>query len=495
MNRQQAYLRERYRALVGYTGVLLVLVGASYLITLVMLIFYPQEWRLGGAWLLQGALVMGLGGFMWKRYAPAEPQPVSMQEGAVVVSLVWMFLILSGALPFMLVSDLNFHQAMFESTSTWTTTGLTVINVEEAPKLVLFYRSWIQFVGGAGLAILTLSAAAGPIGYGLSAAEGRTDRLAPHVRRSANIVLTLYVSYAVFGTVALWVAGMSPFDAINHAFTALSTGGFSTKTNSVAFWDSAVIEAVLIVLMILGTLNFLTVYTLLRGKFYAVYRNGELRAMLLQVAIAFFSVLFIVTLGVYATASRAIRVTIFEVISALSTCGLSITTYSDWNDFGWLVMVTLMLVGGGSGSTSGGIKQYRIYVIYKATLWEIRRAFMPPHAINEPTVWHGDNHHPLNDKQVRQVALFVGLYMAFFLIGSGMLTIYGYTMQEALFEFASSISGTGLSVGVTQPDMPVPVLWVQNLSMLMGRLEFFTIIVGLSKFTVDARTMFSNAAA
>jgi trk system potassium uptake protein TrkH len=136
----------------------------------------------------------------------------------------------------MAIGGLNFTQAVFESTSGWTTTGLSVVDVSVAPRLVLLYRSLMQLAGGAGLAVIMLSALAGPAGTGLSAAEGRADQLVPNVRRSAKLVVTIYSGYVIFGGVALNLAGMGWFDALNHAFAAISTGGFSTRAESIGSW-------------------------------------------------------------------------------------------------------------------------------------------------------------------------------------------------------------------------------------------------------------------
>jgi trk system potassium uptake protein TrkH len=392
----------------------------------------------------------------------------------------------------MIEADLNFSQAVFEATSAWTTTGLSVVDVESASPLILFYRSLLQLAGGAGLAIITMSAIAGPIGYGLSIAEGRGEQLAPHIRDSTNIVLSLYAGYVIFGIGALYVTGMSLFDAVNHSFSALSTGGFSTRVASIGYWDNPGVEAATILLMLLGTINFLTAYTLLRGRFRAVFKNGELRLMVALSALVVPSLFFIVTHDLYTSAGKALRVAIFETISAMSTTGFSTVGYTDWPDFGWLMLALLMIIGGGTGSTAGGIKQYRIYILYKAIIWELRKSFMPAHMVNEPAVWRGDRRQLLSDYQVRQVALFIGLYGTVFVLGSAIMTAYGYSLHETFFEFASSLGTVGLSVGVTAPDMPFAVMWTQIVAMVLGRLEFFAVLVGIFKLMGDCRVMFSR---
>ena len=327
---------------------------------------------------------------MWRFLAPKKIISLSLPEGSVIVVLSWLVAIVVGTIPFMLIQGLNFTQAMFESTSGWTTTGLSVVDVTQASRLILLYRSNIELAGGGGFAIIALAAISGLSGAGLTSAEGRTEQLAPNVRRSAKLVLSIYSGYAVVGILALWLAGMGWFDAVNHSFAALSTGGFSTRTDSIGYWDSPAVEAVTIVLMLLGTLNFLTSYFLLRGKLKAVFRNGEVRLMALVVPLCALIIFFGIAVNLYETLSKGIRVAIFETITALSTTGFSTVGYRDWNSLGWTILIILMLIGGGTGATAGGIKQFRIYALYRALLWEVKRMLQPKNTVTEPNYWQGD---------------------------------------------------------------------------------------------------------
>jgi trk system potassium uptake protein len=487
--RYRAFLQQRYRALFGYIGEILMIVGGLLLVPLIVIPFYPEEAEYAGGFLLAGLPVIALGVGMWRILTPKEPLSLSIQEGMVVVMVVWLAAILFGTIPLM-VAGLDFTQAAFESTSGWTTTGLTVVDMEESSHIILFYRSLMQLAGGAGFAIIMLSAIAGPTGAGLTAAEGRGDQLAPHVRQSASIVLRIYLAYMVCGILALWLAGMDWFNAVNHAFTALATGGFSTRPESIGYWDSAVIEVVIMVLMILGALNFLTAYTLFRRKFAPVRRNGEVRVAALLIPLSALLLLVVVTSQLY-TPDKALRTAVFEATSALTGTGFTtVDTYHRWSDFGWIVLIVLMSVGGGTGSTSGAIKQYRIYVMYKALSWEFRKAFMPQHTINEPAIWQGERRTLLNDALVRRVAVYVFLYLVAFLVGSCIIAAHGFSMSESMFEFASALGTVGLSVGVVTPDAPDSLLWTQTFGMYLGRLEFFAVIIGVVKLLRDARSIF-----
>ena len=484
------FLRQRYRAILGYTGLLSLIASLLILSPLALLIVYRQEAAEAWGFLIPG-LALGLPSlYVWRRLTPRPAESLSMSEGAVIVVLTWLLATLAGAIPF-IFSGMGFTHALFESTSGWTTAGLSVLDVSRASPLLLFYRSVTQLAGGAGLAILMLSTLTGPLGPGLAVVEGRQEQLLPHVRRSARLVLTLYAGYNVAGILALRLVGMTWFDAINHAFTALSTGGFSTRAQSIAYWRSPAIETILVVLMLLGMLNFLTAYTFLRTKFRATARNSEIRQSAILILIGATVLFFGVTGGLYATIGERLRVAIFNAVSALSTTGFATVDYGPWSGLGWLVLILFMLVGGGAGSTAGGIKQYRIHVLSKGLLWEFRRRLLPRRAVTEPDVWHGEQRSFIRDRQLRQVSMFVFLYVLVFVVGSGVIAAHGYPLQDSLFEFASALSTVGISVGITSADAPAGVLWVEMAAMFLGRLEFFTIVIGVLKLFHDGADILS----
>ncbi|MEL6468153.1 MAG: TrkH family potassium uptake protein [Cyanobacteria bacterium J06623_4] len=487
--RYQSFLRQRYRAVLGYTGLISAIAGLAILSPLIALFAYPEEASLAWGFLLPGLFLSGLGVVTWQLFNPGKAASLTKQEGAVIVVLSWLLAILVGTLPFLAITGLTFTQAMFESTSGWTTTGLSVVDVTQASRLILLYRSIMELFGGAGLAIITLSAIAGSVGASLSSAEGRSEQLAPNVRRSSKLVLIIYSGLCAVGTVALRISGVGWFDAVNHAFAALSTGGFSTRPDSIGYWDSPFVEAVTIVLMLFGGLNFVTIYLLLTGQLKSVIRNGQVRLQAVLIPIAAIAIFFGSAVSLYPTFSKAVRVSIFESVTALTTTGFSTVGYTDWNSLPWLVMIVLMLVGGGAGSTAGGIKQLRLYILYRSLLSETQEMLMPKGAICETEIWQGEQRHFLRADQIRQVALFIFLYLAVFLLGAFVMTGYGYSVQESLFEYASTMGTVGLSIGITASDAPAGVLWTQIVGMFLGRLEFFTVLIGVACVLRDLRPM------
>jgi trk system potassium uptake protein len=487
--RAKEYLKQQYAAILSAVGAILCIAGALMWTPLMVLPAYPAQAAQAPAFLLPGGACALLGWGLRRLFRSPADTTLSIQEGGIIVLLSWSAVIFFSAWPFVLISELAFSRAFFESMSGWTTTGLSVLDVARASPLILLWRSIIQFAGGAGLAVIMLSAIVGPTGIGISSAEGRSDQLVPQVRRSARLVLLIYIGYAAVGTTAFRAAGMSLFDALNHAFAAVSTGGFSTRAESIGYWDSAAVEAVSLPLMLLGNLSFVTAWFLWRGKLRIVARNGEVRLLALLIPLAAAAMFLFASRSIYPQLGKAVRVALFETVTALSTTGFTTVAYSAWNPFAVLLLVMLMLIGGGTCSTAGGIKQFRIYLFGKLLAWEIRRFFLPRSAAFECAIQEGGHRVFVDDARVRQMAVFVFLYLTTYGAGVLLLCACGFDLADALFEFASALGTVGLSAGVTSAHMPDIALWAETGAMFLGRLEFVVVIVSLFKMGKDARLM------
>ena len=487
--RQAAYLRGRYRAIGSSVGTILLLASPLVAAPLLVLLARPQDAQHAGAFVAPAVALAVLGLALRRAFRGATGDPLTVPEGGVIVLASWVTVVLASAWPFAAILDLPYSRALFESVSGWTTTGLSVVDVTEAGPMLLLWRSLTQFAGGAGWAVLMMSAIAGPTGIGVASAEGRSDQLVPQVRRSARLVLVLYTGYAAAGVVAYRVAGMPAFDALAHALAAVSTGGFSTRAGSIGAFDSLAIEAVTVGLMLLGSLSFLTAWALLRGNAGAATRSSEVRLVAVLAPIAIAALLLGTTRAVYAQLGEAVRVAAFETISAFTTTGFTIADYAPWNGFGLALLVLLMTIGGGHASTAGGVKQFRVVLLARMIGWELRRSRLPRGAVVQNAVWEAGRRVFVDDRQLRQVASFVVLYLATFALGVLVLAASGFGLQDAIFEFASGLGTVGLSVGPTRADMPDAALAALMVAMFLGRLEFTVVIVSVLKLAADVRAM------
>jgi trk system potassium uptake protein TrkH len=231
---------------------------------------------------------------------------------------------------------------------------------------------------------------------------------------------------------------------------------------------------------------------LLKGNVKAGARNSEMRQTGLLLVLGAVVLLLGGIPGFYGSLGQRARVAVFHSVAALSTTGFATVTFEGWNGLGWLLLIVFMLFGGSTCSTAGGIKQERIYVLLRGLLWEFRRRLLPRTVVSEPDVWLGEERHFLTDRHLRRVAMFAFLYLTFFVAGSGIMTAYGYPLQDSLFEFASTLSTVGLSVGVTAPDTPATILWLQVCAMILGRLGFFTVVIGVVRIASDLPAMWGR---
>jgi len=491
--REKDYLRQRYAAIISSIGLILLISSVVMLAPLLVLISHPEEVDHARAFGLPAGCLFLLGIVLRKAFRSPRNITLSVQEGGIIVLLSWITVILFSAWPFTAALGLPYSRAVFESVSGWTTTGLSVVDVTNAGRMILVWRSIMQLAGGAGLAIIMMSAIVGPVGVGISSAEGRSDQLVPHVRRSARLVLIIYACYAIAGTLAYWIAGMPLFDAVNHAFAAVSTGGFSTRAESIGYWDSTTIEAITLPLMILGNLSFVSAWFLWRGRLRIVARNGELRLLAVLIPFSVAAMFLLTSQTLYPQLGKSIRVAIFETVTAITTTGFSTVSYGNWNAFGLFLIITLMLIGGGTCSTAGGIKQFRIYLLCKVLYWEIKRSLMPRTAVLERPIWEGNKRVFVDDTKILQVMIFIFLYLMTYALGVMILCACGYNLADSLFEFASAIGTVGLSVGVTNAQMPDAALWSETIAMFLGRLEITVVIVSLLRVGRDSRLLLAQS--
>lgn len=477
---------EHARNLFGIFGILLMFVGGLILLPMLALPFYQDELDQAIYFIIPAAAAL-LIGFLLKLLRPRYDIQLNLRQGAVIVLGIWISAALFSSLPFILSGMLNFTQAYFEAMSGWTTTGLSVVNVTTAPHIFLLFRSIMQFFGGLGFVLIVVSALSETFGMRLYNAEGHSDKLLPNLAKSSRLIIAIYMGYFIAGTILYIIFGMPVFDAINICMAALSTGGFAVTPDSIATYHRFIIELITIVLMILGATNFLIHLLLIRRKFRKIVKLSELKFMLFLLGL-FIPLVAVVSLTeLYGHFGDALRVSLFNITSALTTTGFSTVSYNNWPSFAWLILIVMMIIGGGAGSTAGGIKYGRVYVMVKAFVWNIKRKFLPEHTVNEISINRPEGKVYIEPSIYSEAANYVFLYIVLLLAGTGILAAYGYSFQDSLFEYASALGTVGLSVGVTTPDMPPVALWSMTAGMLLGRLEIYVVFIGIIKVGKDIK--------
>ena len=465
-------------------GKLLFMMGFLFLIPLTVIIFVPEEKHFAAAFLLPAAISFVLGGIIGQiRPAGNGGWESLMEKGSRPVLFIWGYAFLIGAIPFVVAHQLGPIQALFESVSGWTTTGLTVSNVTIMPWIFLFYRSFMQYCGGLGFVIMITMVSHGKQSFSIYSAEGHAETFRPSLRDTARVITTLYVAWLAAGVVLYVICGMPAPDAVCHTMSALSTAGFSTRAESIAAYSGTLIRLITILLMLVGASNFAVILQLCKGRFRLAFRESEFKFMLGVTVV--FSVLIAAEhfFGGEGSVGSCLVNALFAVVTTFTTTGYSLTDYSVWPAASLGLLWVLMIIGGCSGSTAGGIKMYRAYLLGRSLILYLRRNMEP--ASWEPASYyiHQQEMVTITGKTKERLTGFLTLYLATMVAGTILLALAaGCPLSEAFFEFTSALGTVGLSCGLTSPDLPAAALILEMIGMVLGRLEITIVIIGVLNF-------------
>jgi len=411
---------------------------------------------------------------------------IGKKESFISVSLAWLLFALFGSLPFIISGEIHsFPNAFFESASGITTTGATILtDIEAMPKGLLFWRSFMQWLGGMGIivffmAILPLLGGEAAQMFDAETTGLTHNKFRPRVAQMAKRLWGIYLLLTVLLIALLYLFRMDPFDAVCHAFSTISTGGFSTKQLSIAHWDSAPIEAVLCIFMTIGAINFPLLYFLFKGRFKRFFSDEEFRWFIGIIV----GMTLIVTLGLFFHTGIDIqlkdtfRIAVFQVISVFTTTGFYTYDFTLWGPFFLILFLFLMIVCGCSGSTSGGMKTVRALVLAKNTFGEFGRLLHPRAII--PIRLNGN---ALSFEVVQRLLAFAFLYIFIIIISWGIFILAGMPFIEALGASVSAIGNVGPGFGIHGPsgsysDLSGFIKIYMALLMIVGRLEIFTVLI------------------
>ena len=478
-------------------GKLMVLIGLFVMTPIIALPFYPHDAKYimdfaipGGVSLIGGALLCVFGK---KEIKKSVRWRANLERTSMTVLFAWLWGVIVGAAPFVISGQLTVIQALFEAVSGWTTTGLSTMDVSITPMIYLFHRSFMQYCGGLGFVLLMIQFITNKQSMDLYSAEGHPDKLMPNLRKTAHAIFFIYNLCLVLGTIAYRVAGMTWFDGICHAMCSLSTGGFSTKLASIGEYDSLSIEIITIVLMIIGTTNFGALLLLARGKVKSFFKVSEVKFMFILLAVAIPLVAFSLSDGLNLSLRDGFRRSSFDVISALSTTGYSTMSYAEWPQFAIGILILMMIIGGGIGSTAGGMKIQRIYLMLRLLVLNLKERISPPNTVKAPHYIKATGKARIDKETADETTSYILMYLVIYIVGSIMITATAdCTLTEAMFDFSSAMSTVGLSIGITNPTTNNPTLIIEMIGMLLGRLEIFIVFIGCSSAINVIKKRFSK---
>ncbi|MDR1645034.1 MAG: TrkH family potassium uptake protein [Tannerellaceae bacterium] len=438
--------------------------------------------------LLSCAILLAAGGGFFLIGRRANEQEAGYREGMLIVALTWTLLSLFGMLPFFLSGYIDsVTDAYFETMSGFTTTGASVLtDIEALPHGLLLWRSLTQWQGGIGVVVFTVALLPLFGGGASQMFEAETtgtgishERFRPRVTQVAKRLSGVYLLLTFVAAFLLWMGPMDAFEAMNHALTTVSTGGYSTRNASIGHWDSAYIEYVTALFMLVGSVNMTLLYFFLKGNVHKLWGDEELRWFV-----------FIILLATGATAlwtggmdgwtggvEKTLRQAAFHVISLISSTGFMTTDYLPWGSFFWCIALILMFIGGCTGSTSGGLKAGRFVIIHK-NLSNVFLRQMHPNAVLPVRM----NRHVISTDNVYRCSAFAFVYLFLIMAGCLILTFDGMGFEESIAAAISAIGNTGPGLGVQGPagnyaSVPILSKWTLALLMMVGRLEIFTVLI------------------
>lgn len=489
-----------YKLIFGYIGLFLIFIGVACLLPLFAIFAFPDEASDWKYFVIPGIPSIAIGvGLMFLFLFKKEKVNLEKHQDSVLLVLGWIISIVIGAIPFILKGSLSVTDSFFETTSAFATVGLSTFKAADfEAHLFVLYRSLLCFFGGVGLVLVITSVISNRYGLRLYVAEGHNDKLMPNIARSARTILSIYFGIIVIGIIAYIIAGLEPFDAIIHSISAVATGGFSSRPGGLmTFADMPsfpAIEIISVVLMLLGSMNFLLHMFFITGKFKRIFKDVEFR--LLGILILIFVPLYFLAAFAgqgFTDPLSALRHGSFTFVSALTTTG-----FTNWGGvFGdvatitkagqgiiFLIVIT-NIIGGGMGSTAGGVKQYRLAIIGKSFYWSTVEKLSSHNYIYPHYVWRFGDQREVKAKEAIESFGYIFIYVLLMFVGALFISIFDkFTFGESLFEFSNALSSTGLSNGICANGNNI-TKWILTFGMIAGRLEILVIYFAFYRMIRD----------
>ncbi len=449
-----------------------------------------------------GITTIAIGFILWFFNKNAK-KSLGKKEGYLIVTLGWLMLTVTGTLPYVFTGTIPVYtDAFFETISGYSTTGASILtDIEVMPKGILFWRSATHWIGGMGIIVLTVAILPmlGIGGMQLFMAEApgpSTDKLHPRITETAKRLWIIYFLLTITQFLLLKIAGMNWFDAINHSMATMSTGGFSTKNASVAYWNGyPIIQYIITLFMFIAGANFVLIYFALKGKIGKVFNNEEFKyyffgtigfTIVIALIILYFQDPNLVTAvnhpKPWGEAESAFRHAAFQVTSVLTTTGFITADYTMWNSLATMLIFSLFFIGGSAGSTAGGIKIVRHVIMIKNTFYEFKKLLHPNAII--PVRYNGIG---VPKNIIYNILPFFVLYMLIFIVSSVGLTFFGLDFESAIGATASSLGNIGPALGTlgsvdNYAHISIGAKWICSFLMLIGRLELFTVLILFTPF-------------
>tara|TARA_Y100000590_G_scaffold468600_1_gene651986 strand:- start:183 stop:1634 length:1452 start_codon:yes stop_codon:yes gene_type:complete len=474
-----------FRSILFILGLLLCIEAIAMTIPLTVdLIFANSDWQ---QFFYSIIVTFFIGLVLFFSYRKSGKIKIDVRQAFVLTFLSWILIAFFGSIPFIYSStSLSYTDAFFESVSGITTTGSTVIsNLDDLSEGILVWRSLLQWFGGIGIIVLAMAILPTLQIGGMQLLHMEHDdpyeKTLPKINQFIIEICTLYIILSLICALLYYFAGMSGFDSVIHAMTTISTGGFSSHNNSFAYFNSTNIEIVSVVFMIIGSLPFVIYLQFLHGKKSSIINDDQIKLFF----IILFIIIIITSIWLYlleaSSLENTLRSAVFNITSILTGTGYTSTNYSNWGSFGLVIIIIIMFIGGCAGSTTGGIKIFRLQLLFRGAKSQIKK-LTHPHAV----LLMRFNGKTVTENTYNSIMGFFFMYIFIFVLSSISLSFFNLDFLTSFSAAASAISNVGPGIGTTiGPDgnysnLHFGAKWILSFTMLIGRLEIFTILVFFS---------------
>ena len=473
-----------FRSVIHIIGLLLCIESLAMLIPLFTdLIYNNPDWD---EFFLSSLITFFIGIVLYFSFKK-EKIIIKIRQAFVLTILSWIIIAFFASLPFVFTSaNLNYTDSFFETISGITTTGATVINnLDDLHEGILVWRSLLQWFGGIGIIVLAMAILPTLQIGGMQLLHMEQDdpyeKTLPKINQFIVEIFILYTFLTIICAILYYFFGMNKFDAITHAMTTISTGGFSTHNSSFAYFDSINLEIISVLFMIVGSLPFVVFLKMIHGDSKSFYKDDQIKLFFLILILLILITTLWLNNNVFQNFSHSIRLSIFNITSILTGTGYSSSNYNMWGSYGLIIMIIIMFIGGCAGSTTGGIKIFRLQLLFRGARTQIKK-LTQPHGVFLTTF----NGRSVTDETFNSIMGFFFIYILIFIFSSIALSFYNLDFITSFSAAASAISNVGPGLGNTigpngnYSSLPNGSKWILSFTMLIGRLELFTFLVILS---------------
>lgn len=465
-----------------YSGYVCILIGLLMIIPLICALIYHDHTKYLNSFLVSAIISIIIGFILWTTFNKKHLTQLSLKGSLIFVLSIWGLTALFSGLPYFISGDLSLIDSFFEGMSGITTTGFSLLSATKYPYSIAMWESLTQWFGGLGIIVLLLVVVPSSVSLKrLYFAEGRTEQMTPNIRHTTMIYIKLYLLLTTIGIALYLIAGLNLFDAICYCFCGIATGGFSVHPESVYHFNTPLIEIITMFVMMMGSLNFVVQYRVIKGDWKNVYKDVELKAFLfLIIASTILITLSLYTQNFYNQDLIEIgRHSLFQVVSVITSTGFNSTNINYWPPFCYYILILLMFTGSSICSTSGGIKLYNIVILFKAIWWEVKSMILPKNTIIIQKVFHDNKYRDISNSTIKTILIYIIAYILIFIASVMIIIIYCNDFQTAFTISAASLGNTGLTTTYLSVNTPLMVKIVMIIDFWAGRIGVWPLLLSI----------------